>query len=64
MSATAISSRDAETKPLLHTWSLAVEEQYYIVFPLCSWRFIARLRWVQPGIAALARAVLRLSVLG
>lgn len=24
----------AETKPLLHTWSLAVEEQYYIVFPL------------------------------
>ena len=25
---------DAELKPLLHTWSLAVEEQYYIVFPL------------------------------
>ena len=24
----------AELKPLLHTWSLAVEEQYYIVFPL------------------------------
>lgn len=24
----------AEEKPLLHTWSLAVEEQYYIVFPL------------------------------
>lgn len=23
----------AELKPLLHTWSLAVEEQYYIVFP-------------------------------
>lgn len=23
-----------ELKPLLHTWSLAVEEQYYIVFPL------------------------------
>jgi len=25
---------DAELKPLLHTWSLAVEEQYYILFPL------------------------------
>jgi len=25
---------DTESKPLLHTWSLAVEEQYYILFPL------------------------------
>lgn len=24
----------AETKPLLHTWSLAVEEQFYVFFPL------------------------------
>ncbi len=24
----------AELKPMLHTWSLAVEEQYYIIFPL------------------------------
>lgn len=24
----------AEQKPLLHTWSLAVEEQYYLLFPL------------------------------
>lgn len=25
---------EAELKPLLHTWSLAVEEQYYFIFPL------------------------------
>lgn len=27
----------AEEKPLLHTWSLGVEEQFYIVFPLVLW---------------------------
>ncbi len=32
----------AEQKPFLHTWSLAVEEQFYIIFPLILlllWRF-------------------------
>lgn len=32
----------AEGNPLLHTWSLAVEEQFYLLFPIfliLSWRF-------------------------
>ena len=27
----------AETKPMLHLWSLAVEEQFYILWPLILW---------------------------
>ena len=37
----------SELKPLLHTWSLAVEEQYYLLFPLfliLAWKFCRR--WI------------------
>lgn len=48
----------AELKPLLHTWSLAVEEQFYIVFPLLllmvrKW-FKGRFAIVIGGIAVLS----------
>lgn len=47
----------AELKPLLHTWSLAVEEQYYIFFPLLL-MLIARMghRNYLPWILALGGA--------
>jgi len=34
----------AETKPLLHLWSLGVEEQFYIIWPLLLW-FAWKPRW-------------------
>lgn len=40
-----------ELKPLLHTWSLAVEEQYYIFFPLFLMVLYKRGRkWIQPAL--------------
>jgi len=50
-------SQAAEVLPLLHTWSLAVEEQYYIIFPLLLmllWRKRLRLNAVVYIIGILA----------
>jgi peptidoglycan/LPS O-acetylase OafA/YrhL len=48
----------AEEKPLLHTWSLAVEEQYYVLFPIfliLAWRFgKSRVFWMIVVMAAIS----------
>lgn len=54
-------ARNSETEPLLHTWSLAVEEQFYLVFPLLILflkRFAPRrLGMVLGGLAAFSFAM-------
>lgn len=51
----------AELKPLLHTWSLAVEEQYYVLFPLfliLFWKLGKRWILVTLGLVLLASLAL------
>lgn len=43
----------ADTKPLLHLWSLGIEEQFYILWPLILaflWRHPQHSGWVLPGV--------------
>lgn len=48
-----------EYKPLMHTWSLGVEEQYYILYPFLLLAFRgARQRWLLPVLLGLAVASL------
>jgi peptidoglycan/LPS O-acetylase OafA/YrhL len=49
----------AHLKPLLHTWSLAVEEQFYFVWPAI---LFAAERWARPYLFAVVCVILVLSL--
>jgi peptidoglycan/LPS O-acetylase OafA/YrhL len=49
----------AGTIPLLHIWSLAVEEQFYLIMPLL---LFAAHRWIRPGIGVMIMLLLTASL--
>ena len=54
-----------EWKPLVHTWSLAVEEQFYVLFPiflLLAWR--SRRKWIVVILAVVSLLSLALAQYG
>jgi len=51
----------AEAQPLLHTWSLAIEEQFYLFVPLLV---MAAFRWFPRWLAPIVVAIAALSLAG
>lgn len=54
--------KTSEAKPLLHLWSLAIEEQFYIVWPILLWLFLRSRASVVRSVAALTLVSLLLSI--
>lgn len=52
---TSYFAASSETVPLLHLWSLAVEEQFYLLWPLM---LLAAFKWLPPILRAAAAVVL------
>lgn len=53
---------DAHFKPLLHTWSLSVEEQFYLFWPLLLVFLLTRLRGLSAALALLVLGCLSLAL--
>lgn len=58
----SVSYFDPGIQPLLHTWSLAVEEQYYLFFPLLLLVLHKRQSWIAAGLWTVFIGSLALSV--
>lgn len=64
-SGTGYFSQAADFNPFLHTWSLGVEEQFYVLFPLLFWcvfvwsvrRMQRWARWIIPALAVVSLAL-------
>jgi peptidoglycan/LPS O-acetylase OafA/YrhL len=55
-------SETLETVPLLHMWSLAVEEQFYLLYPLALLLLLQRTTWTRTGLVFSVAAFLSLAL--
>lgn len=52
----------AKLKPMLHTWSLSVEEQYYFIWPLTLYLFLRVFRRIKTYLLILILSVISIAV--